>query len=195
MHHQMKRIIFMLALSALALALAPSALAQQAEVFDGRPVFSEGADLGYYVWREGDTWHVRWTTKGIKRRFTGLVAAEGGELKSLKRIDLESESRLVYPGLAPRVAVGPRGRVYTRGGRPPVVATREQDKIEKDGNNKIRFRAFTDYDIDGFSFKVDKKVTSLRFALEIDGKAHQQSVEVGKNNRKVPSMPFTVQLK
>jgi hypothetical protein len=194
MHLEAKRIVVVLALSVFALAAAPAALAQ-AELFDGRPTFSEGAELGYYIWREGDTWHVRWTTKGVKRRFTGLVVAEGGELKSLKRIDVESESRIVYPGRAPRVAVGPRGRVYTRGGRPPVVATREQDKIEKDGDNKIRFLALTDYDIDGFNFKVDKKVTALRFALEIDGKTNPQLVEVGKNNRKAPNIPFTVSLK
>src|SRR5689334_24618415 len=100
---------------------APLAYAQT-EQFDGRPDFKEGSDMAYYVWREGDTWKLRWTTTGALRHFTGHVSAEGGELKSLKRIDVETERKVLRPGRAPRVAVGPRGRVYRRGGAPPVVA-------------------------------------------------------------------------
>lgn len=56
-----------------------------------------------------------------------------------------------------------------RRGRGPVVATKTQDKIEKDGDRKIWFDSKTDADIDGFDFKPDKKVKTLRFALRIDG--------------------------
>jgi hypothetical protein len=195
MRYSKRLLWFALTLAALVLIPAHSASAQVAEKFDGRPAFAEGTDMGYYIWRDGETWHVRWTTKGVMRHFTGSVKAEGGELKSLKRIDVESESRVLRPGRAPRTVVGPRGRVYARGGRPPVVATREQDKIEKDGDERIRFNARTDDDIDGFDFKVEKKVTSLRFVLEIDGRPRPQLVEVGKDNSHVPGIPFTVQLK
>ena len=74
------------------------------------------------------------------------------------------------------------------------MVEREQDKIEKDGNNRIVFLARTNDDIDGFDFKVDEKVKTLRFLLEIDGKLLPQHIEVGKNNQKAPSLPLVVEL-
>ncbi|MEK6287762.1 MAG: hypothetical protein AABO57_18750 [Acidobacteriota bacterium] len=173
------------------LAFSPSSLAQT-DMFEGRPTFSEGAELGYYIWKEGDKWKLRWTTMGPLRRFTGSVVAEGGELHDLKRIDLEEERRVLYPGRAPNVWVGPRGRTHVGGGRAPVVVERKQDIIKKDGDRTIVFAAKTGNDIDGFDFKVDKKVTALRFVLDIDGRKLPQRVEVGKNNQKLPALPFEV---
>jgi hypothetical protein len=63
---------FAIVFSALFLALSPPVLAQ-ADKFDGRPAFADGIDLSYYIWREGDKWLVRWTTKGQNRKFTGSV--------------------------------------------------------------------------------------------------------------------------
>lgn len=186
-----KQIIFLVLVSML--GLSPSARAQ-ADRFEGKPAFAEGVDLGYYVWKEGNTWHVRWTTKGQMRRFTGSVVAEGGELKSLKRIDVESERSVLYPGRSPRVVYGPRGRAHVRRGRAPVVVEREQDKIEKDGDNRILFLARTDDDIDGFDFKVDERVKALRFVLEIDGKQLPQRVEIGRNNQKAHNIPLVARL-
>jgi hypothetical protein len=185
------RIVLLLGL-ALA-AFAPRAMAQ-AELFDGQPTFAEGTDLGYFVWRDGETWHVRWLARGKMMTFSGSVVAEGGELKSLKRIDLDSRSQIVRAGRAPHVVRGPRGGVRVRGGRAPVVVTREQDKVEKDGDNRIRFHARTDDDADGFDFKVEKKVTALRFMLEINGQARPQIIEIGKDNRKAPTLPLVVRL-
>ncbi len=147
------------------------ARAQVAE-FDGRPAFSVGADLGYYLWKEGDTWRVRWTTKGVMRHFAGSVTADRGELKSLKRVDVESERRVLYPGRPAHVGVGPRGHLRMKGGRAPVVVSRDQDKVEKDGNNRIVFSARTDDDIDGFDL-----------------------VEFGPHNRKATSIPLIVRLR
>ena len=170
-----------------------SALAQT-DMFEGRPVFAESADLGYYVWKEGDKWKVRWTTMGQTRRFSGSVLAEGGDLHDLKRIDVEEERRVLYPGRAPRVVVGPRGRARVRGGRPPVVVERKQDIIKKEGDRTIVFAAKTTGDIDGFDFKIDRKVTSLRFVLDIDGRHVPQRVEVGKSNQKLSQLPFVVRI-
>jgi hypothetical protein len=186
-----KQMILLLLVSML--GLSPSALGQ-GEMFAGKPAFAEGTDLGYYIWRDGDTWYIRWTTRGQMRRFSGSVEAEGGELKSLKRIDVESERRVLYPGRSPRVVYGPRGRARVRGGRAPVVVERDQDKIEKAGDNRILFLARTNDDIDGFNFKVSDKVKSLRFVLEIDGRQMPQSVEIGKNNQKAQSLPLFVRL-
>lgn len=176
--------------------MTTAAMAQSSATFDGKPDFSKGDEISYYVWRDGDEWHVRWTTNGTAHRFNGSVLSEGGELKSLKRIDVESESKVVRSGRAPHVVRGPRGRVIgVGGGRAPVVVNREQDKIEKDGDQRIHFLSLNDGDIDGFDFKVDKNVTSLKFAFEIDGKTAPRKVEVGKSNSKVSGVPFTVSLK
>jgi hypothetical protein len=180
-------------LSVSLLAFSPSVLAQ-ADMFEGRPTFSEGTDLGYYIWKEGDKWKVRWTTMGQMRRFTGSVVAEGGDLHNLKRIDVEEERRVLYPGRAPHVWVGPRGRTHVGGGRAPVVVERKQDKIEKEGDRTIVFAARTGNDIDGFDFKVDRNVKSLRFVLDIDGRKAPQRVEVGKNNQKLSTLPFEVKI-
>lgn len=131
---------------------------------------------------------------GQLRRFTGSVVSEGGELKSLKRIDVESERRVLYPGRSPHVVYGPRGRAHVRRGRAPVVVEREQDKIEKDGDHRIVFLARTNDDIDGFDFKVDEKVVALRFVLEIDGRQMPQRVEIGRNNQKAENLPLMVRL-
>lgn len=174
------------------LLLGPAAA--QVERFEGRPVFAEGVETSYYVWRDGDKWSVRWTTTGKLRHFTGHVTAEGGEVKSLKRIGVE-EKRTVRPGRAPHVVIGPRGGIRQRGGRPPVVKTVEQDKYEKVGKDRINFNARTDDDVDGFDFKVDKNATALRFVLEIDGKPHPMLLETGRNNFKPGQMPLVVTLK
>ena len=180
-------------LSAILLTVSPNALAQ-ADKFDGRPAFAEGIDIGYYIWREGDKWLVRWTTKGPNRKFTGSVVAEGGELRDLKRIDLDEERKVLYPGRAPHVWVGPRGRAHAGGGRAPVVVEKKQDRIEKDGDHRIVFAAITSSDIDGFNFKVDSKVTTLRFVLEINGRQMAQKVEFGKDNQKPSSLPLVVRI-
>ena len=185
-----------LAFGLMVMFLSVAAQAQTpAAKFDGKPAFAEGVENGYYVWRDGDKWSVRWTTTGKLRHFTGHVTAEGGELKSLKRVDVEEERRVLYPGRAPRVAIGPRGRVYRRGGRPPVVATKEQDKFEKAGDNRIVYSTKTDDDIDGFDFKVDPNVTRLRFVLEVDGQLRPMLIETGRNNFKPEQDPFVVHLK
>jgi hypothetical protein len=191
MNQLTKRLLIFLSVSLL--AFSPSVL-RQTEMFEGRPTFSEGTDLGYYIWKEGDKWKVRWTTMGQMRRFTGSVVAEGGELHDLKRIEVEEERRVLYPGRAPHVWVGPRGRTHVGGGRAPVVVERKQDKIEKEGDRTIVFAARTGNDIDGFDFKVDRKVKSLRFVLDIDGRKVPQRVEVGKNNQKLPMLPFEVKI-
>lgn len=189
------------ALAVVAVLTAPTALTAQGGIpaarFDGRPAFGEGVDLGYYLWRDGDdTWHLRWTTMGQQRRFTGAVTSEGGELKNLKRIDVEKERTVLYPGRAPHVVRGPAGRVRgVQGGRPAVVATREQDHIEKDGDRRIVFAALTDNDIDGFDFKVDKEATVLRFVLNIDGQPRPGAVEIGAGNTKPGRLPLFVNLR
>ena len=179
--------------TALCLAAASTVVrAADPSMFDGRPTFKEGEGRGYYVWRDGDTWHVRWTTFGATHRFTGTVTAEGGKLDSLKRIDVETERRVIAPGRPGRVVVGPRGRARVVGGKAPIVETRDQDHIDKDGDRRITFRTLTNDDIDGFDFKVKDGVKLLRFSLQMDELPRPREVEVGRSNQHVAADPFIV---
>jgi hypothetical protein len=178
-----------------AVALKSSHVLAQAEMYDGQPKFSEGTDLGYYLWRDGDRWHVRWTTKGVMRVFSGNVESIGGEVHKLKRIDVESEYRVLYPGRPRHVYVGPRGRLRVAPGRAPVVASEAQDKIDKENDHTIVFNAKTNDDIDGFDFTVDDKATELRFSLHIGGNVVPNLIEAGKDNAHPRRDPLVVRLK
>ncbi len=178
----------------LLLGTGTATAAEKASNLDGEPSFSEGYDAGYFVWKEGDTWKVRWTTKGLQRHFAGNVIADSGKLKSLKRIDVEKASKVVRRGRPARVVRGPRGRTRVRRGRRPVVVTKTQDQIEKDGDRKIWFDSKTDADIDGFDFKPDKNVETLRFALRMGGESRIGLIHLGKDRKRPTRNPFAVSL-
>ncbi len=192
------RILIQWAAIAAAVCLAAVSVgAIERAAFDGKPAFKEGDSFGYYLWLDGDTWKVRWTTFGAMRHFAGSVHAEGGgELYDLKRIDVDTERRVIAPGRPGRVVRGPRGRVVgVNPGRAPVVAERSADHIERDGANTIRYSTRTDDDIDGFDFKVKGGAERLRFVLHIDGKSRAVDVNVGRNNVHPDNDPFVVPLR
>ena len=164
--------------------------------FEGEPKFDEGKALGYFIWKDGDTWKLRWTTFGGEHVFSGRIAIEGGEFKSMKRIDVDEERKVIRPGRAPHVVRGPRGRVVgTTGGRAPVVATREEDHIVQETEQLIRFNTRTNDDMDGVNFKVSDDTRVIRFNLEIGGEPRPREVEVGKNNFKPLENPVIVRLR
>ena len=164
--------------------------------FDGRPKFHEGDALGYFVWKEGDTWKLRWTTFGSQHRFSGRILVDGGEVASMKRIDADTERKVVAPGRAPHIVRGPGGRVRrVEGGRPAVVKTKEEDKIEQENEHEIRFNTRTDDDIDGVDFKVTSATRRVRFILEIDGAPKPAEVEIGRENFKPKDHPLIAQLR
>lgn len=84
----MRRLVILF-LAALALAAGGSVVSAQtlAARFDGRPTFKEGKALGYFIWRDGDTWKLRWMTFGAEQRFAGRIVVEGGDVASFKRIN------------------------------------------------------------------------------------------------------------
>ena len=134
-------------------------------------------------------------TFGSEHRFTGRIRLEGGAIQSFKRIDVDTEIKLLAPGRPGHVVRGPRGHVVGRtGGRPPVVASREEDRIEQETEQVIRFATRTD-DLDGLDFKVTPATELLRFVLEIDGKPHPAEVEVGRENFKPGEHPLVVRLR
>jgi hypothetical protein len=187
----------LLTLFSLLVAISPVASAQTlAARFDGRPEFKEGKALGYFIWRDGDTWKLRWTTFGAEHRFNGRIVLEGGELKSFKRIDVDEERRVIRPGAPTRVVRGPAGRVRgVRPGRAPVVAERTEDKIEQEDERTLLWLTKTNDDIDGVDFKVSESTTVIRFNLMIDGEARPAEVEVGKENFKPNENPVRARLK
>ena len=187
----------MTTLFTLLLLVAPMASAQTlAARFDGRPEFKEGKALGYFIWRDGDTWKLRWTTFGAEHRFNGRIVLEGGELKSFKRIDVDEERKVIRPGAPTRVVRGPAGRVRAvRPGRAPVVAERTEDKIEQEDERTLLWQTRTDDDIDGIDFKVTESTVVIRFNLMIDGEARPAEVEVGKENFKPNENPVRARLK
>jgi hypothetical protein len=191
----MKRYAFILGTLLCLSAIVP-VKAAPVNIFDGRPVFAEGEARSYYVWRDGNTWHLRWTTLGSTHRFAGSVTAEGGKIESLKRIDVDTERRVIVPGRAPRVVVGRSGAVrsVTRG-RAPIVTTKTEDHIDKEGDRRIVFNTRTDDDIDGFDFKVNDDVKVLRMSLQIDGEPRTGAIEAGRNNAHVAKDPIVIDLR
>ena len=164
--------------------------------FEGRPTFSEGKSLGYFVWRDGNTWKVRWMTFGAARRFSGRVTAEGGTIESFKRVDVDAERKIIAPGRPPRVVRGPRGRVVGRApGRAPVVAERDEDRIEQENERVIRFATRTDDDLDGLDFRVSNGTERIRFVLEIDGAPRPAEVEIGRDNFRPKESPLVARLR
>jgi hypothetical protein len=187
---------YALACAATLLMLAPALDASTpAARFNGRPKFDDGKAMGYFVWRDGDTWKVRWTTFGATHRFTGRVVIESGEFTDLKRIDVDTERKVIAPGRPARVVRGPRGRVRAvRPGRGAVVAERTEDHIVQETEHLIRFSTETDDDIDGFDFKTRGGIRELRLVLEIDGRPRPAEVEVGRDNFKPQETPIVVAL-
>jgi hypothetical protein len=163
---------------------------------DGKPEFSEGDALGYFLWKDGDTWKLRWMTFGADHRFSGRVTVEGGEFRRFKRIDVDTERRLIAPGRRPRVVRGVGGRV--RGvapGRAPVVASRTEDSIEQETEHLIRFSTRTDDDLDGLDFQVTDDAAAVSFVLQIDGEPRPAEVEVGRDNFKPRENPLVVRVR
>ena len=177
------------------LAAAPPQVTNDVAMFDGKPTFKEGKDYGYYIWRDDDTWHVRWTTLGARRVFRGIVRARNGELYDLKSVDVETERTVIAPGRPARVVRTPRGRTRVLPGREGVVATRIEDVAQLVSRQEINFRAITDDDIDGFDFKVRAAADQLRFELMIGADARSVDIEVGKDNKHPTGDPFVVKLR
>ncbi len=190
--HTLLRVALIASLAQPALLSADTAPAR----FQGRPTFSEGDALGYFIWQDGETWKVRWTTFGAEHRFSGRVTIEGGQLRDFKRVDADTERRVIAPGRPARVVRGPGGRVRrVAPGRGAVVATREEDRIDQETERVIQFVARTDDDIDGFDFKTTESTDLIRFVLQIDGQTKPDEIEVGRSNFKPGEDPLVVRLR
>lgn len=183
-------------LGALVLTVPVLALDVTADQLRGKPDFKNGEALGYFLWIDGDTWKIRWTTFGGAHQFLGRVTTDAGSFREFKRVDPDTERKVIAPGRPGRVVRGPRGRVVgVAGGKPAVVATKEEDVILQESERLLRWNTRTDDDTDGLDFKVSREVTTVRFQMAIDGKPVPREIEVGKDNVKPNQMPLVVRVK
>lgn len=56
---------------------------------EGKPDYSVGVDRGFYLWREGDQWQLRWTGNGTDQNFGGEILSEEG-ITSIAPVQLEA---------------------------------------------------------------------------------------------------------
>lgn len=50
--------------------------------FIGKPEYTSGADLGYYIWSDEGGYHIRWSSDGSSHKFTGNILAVGATFDS-----------------------------------------------------------------------------------------------------------------
>ncbi|MCX5726943.1 MAG: Ig-like domain repeat protein, partial [Candidatus Saganbacteria bacterium] len=55
-------------------------------IYTGKPDYKPGTNLGYFIWMDGDGWHVRWSSDGNNHHFTGSLMA-AGEISNLKTVN------------------------------------------------------------------------------------------------------------
>ncbi|MDR7423155.1 MAG: hypothetical protein QN159_11920, partial [Armatimonadota bacterium] len=78
----------LLALALLGIVPAGAQTGEQVELgsAQGEPQ-TFGRDAGYFIWTDGDTFHVRWRAGARVRSFGGDITTDG-EIRDLKRADL-----------------------------------------------------------------------------------------------------------
>lgn len=61
-----------------ALSAMPGAVAgdHRKDPWQGQPELTKGENKGYFVWSDGDGWHVRWMSRGKTHNFSGSVTAD-----------------------------------------------------------------------------------------------------------------------
>lgn len=85
-----KKLLVALAVSAV-MILTGLALGQAGLDPDGRPNLKAGEGIGYMIWRDQkNVWHIRWTTGGKRRLFSGTVTPLGGSFVGAKKIGFEN---------------------------------------------------------------------------------------------------------
>lgn len=136
----------------------------------------EGEPSGYdkpprgptcYIWRTGDTWHVRTKTKSQSRKFNGSIKVEGGTVTKIANFEgLETPKKKNKKS-------ADIGRLNT-------------------AKNQIDFQFRTSGGEDGFDFRVSASARNLAFNLKIDDYEHSFPIEIGAKGQRPPAIPFTL---
>ncbi len=141
---------------------------------DGQPKGYDKAPDGptYYLWRDGDVWHLRTKTKKKTHQFHGLIRIKGGTVKKIYNFSgLEAQPR--KKGKKGQAAPADIGRW-------------------NDARNEIEFKFRTSGGEDGFDFQLSDKATDLSLDLKLDGYEHRGRIVVGKDAQTPPQPVFTI---
>lgn len=161
--------------------------------YSGKPDFDPGDDQGYYIWKDGKEWKVRWTTYGGSHNFSGTIEVFGATVQDLDRVKLDEKTKVVGTTRQTRVVRDARGRRHVVSGRKPVVASRPEDRVWREDARTIKWTSANDGDVDGFDFKA-QDAEKIRFVLRMDGQTRRSDVTLGRSNDKPSSNPFTIDL-
>lgn len=141
---------------ALTLALVPTKLSADEPELDpadpkGMPTgFKAGLSSRFAIWYDNDGWHVRVTTASALTAFTGLIEPKDGKIVNLKLVS---------------------GTTGKKGGDLPGLG---RDTKSIDMNNEISKGL-----LNGYDFKLDDKVTAIKFDLKVAGKAEPSMIFIG----------------
>jgi hypothetical protein len=118
----------------------------------GKPEGMKAGDtVRWYVWHDGDGWHVRTTTKKALHEFTGTMRVINGQVTGVNLAKIENAG-----------------------------ATKDWWRLSE-GNKVVTLDLRTDGGMDGFDFQVGDKANQIEFTLFIDGKEKKDLIFVGKN--------------
>jgi len=128
----------------------------------GRP---EGKELNvssrYYLWHDGDGWHIRSCCKdGYYATFQGEIEVKGGTFEKLRTIELEAK------------------------GKHPDAWQLSEDRT------KLKFIINSSDHPDGFDFTVKGKDATAVFDLKIGNKAQPKRIYIGHDNLHPPTAYF-----
>ncbi len=55
---------------------------------DGRPIYPAGKKLGYFLWKDNNTWYLRWSSDQTTHKFTGSLKSDGN-INIINRYNIE----------------------------------------------------------------------------------------------------------
>jgi len=160
-------VLVVLAFAALARAddadIGPKTADGQAISPSGR--FSDdltGARARYYVWSDGDTWHLRTCSRrNVFAKFTGTVKLNNGTFNRLRQIGLERKGRYA-----------------------------DKWSVSQD-RRTITFEIWTTSSFDGFDFDVNGADATVEFDVKIGGEARPGRIYIGNEGLHPTEAKFT----
>jgi hypothetical protein len=118
----------------------------------------------YYVWYDGDAWHLRTTAKGF-RNFHGTIRVKDARIKSSVPVGLKKDKQKKAATDGMRIS---------------------------DDRSKLEFNFRTAQFSDGFELRLDTEGGEIEFELMIDNQKNPRAIFVGRGLEHPDSDPFTL---
>jgi hypothetical protein len=142
--------------------LSPAARADDLKL-DGKPDGVAGNQTKrYYVWRDKDGVHLRFTTEGVKHRFSGEIKTTAGSFLKPTGIEDGAEAK--------------DGEWWTLSEKGQVL------KFDRDTRKTL----------DGLDFRLGNRVREIEFVLKIDGEELPARIFVGPSGTSPKIAKFTL---